>query len=85
MWMPLPESCCQCCLCMSVCVRPIVHALRKRPWVFVSVCCVCVCSGDHVVRLHAGAKCGCLCRRCSVSDVCVSVCVCVCPYVDACK
>ena len=51
-WMPLPETLCECCVCecVSVCVGPMWVLFRKRPWVFVCVC-VCVvyvCCPDHV-------------------------------------
>ena len=51
--MPLPEILCECCVCHCVCVcvsvcGPLFMSARKRPWVFVFVCCVCVLSGPHL-------------------------------------
>ena len=63
------------CVCVCVLVRPIVHACELKT-IGVCVCLLCVCVvGTTFVNLYSGAKCGCLCRRPSVSTVCVIVCV----------
>ena len=35
-WMPVPGSLCECCVCECVCVGPMWMPVRKRPW------CLCV-------------------------------------------
>ena len=52
-----------------------MHACELKT-IGVCVCLLCVCVvGTTFVNLYSGAKCGCLCRRPSVSAVCVIVCV----------
>ena len=46
----LRPSVCAVCLCMCVCLceGPLCMLVRKRPWVFVCLCCVLLCCGDHI-------------------------------------
>ena len=78
MWMPLPETWYECCVCVSVCICDHMRmCVRKNPGC-VCVCCVNLCCHEHVCELECGqvwmTLIGALCE-CFVS---VYACVCFC-------
>ena len=83
--MTLTEALCDCyvsvcvCACVCVCVSPIVHPLRKRPWVFVCEHAVYVCHRDRgcefaVVVPSVDASAADLVCECVSKHMCVCLC-----------